>query len=256
MKSFIEKLKSSEFGKTHLFWLGQAGFIIKSSAGKLLGIDLYLSECVETVEGHVGYHRLMPQIVCPEDLNLDVLIATHFHRDHFDIDAMTGLMSGGKTRLFCAYDCIDDVTQLGLDEERVTFIRPGDKADFEGFHIDFIPSDHGDGAPQEAAAIITVDGKHVLEVGDTSLHLDWKDEYLKAGTLDVLIAPINGAYGNLNEQENVDLTAALKPKLTIPCHYGMFGSHGGNVGLWKDLLESQQPNQKFKIITQGEGITI
>ena len=256
MKTFAERIRQAEAGKTHLFWVGQAGFIVKSAEGRLMGIDLYLSECVEPVEGHVGYHRLMPQILEPEELTFDVLIATHFHRDHFDIDAMAGLMANGQTQLYCAYDCKDDVERLGIDTERVQYVRAGECYVASGFKIDFVHSDHGAGAPLEAAPLVTVDGKHILEVGDTSLHLDWQEEYLQTGELDVLIAPINGAYGNLNEQEQVTLTKELQPKLTVPCHFGMFGSHGGNVGLWKELLEQQAPQQKFKIFTQGEGITI
>lgn len=256
MVSVKDSILKAPLGRTWLFWMGQAGFIIKSAAGKLLGIDLYLSDCVEPVEGHVGYHRLMPRIIDPVELELDVVIATHFHRDHFDIDAMPQLMANGKTQLLCAYDCKEDVERLGIDQSRTTFVKPGDNADCAGFHIDFIHSDHGAGAPLEAAPIVTIDGKHILEAGDTSLHLDWKDEYLKAGALDVLIAPINGAYGNLNEQENVTLTKALQPMLTVPCHFGMFASHGGHPGLWKDLIEQQLPEQQFKIFTMGEGIEI
>lgn len=256
MIDFARKVIEAPLGAAHLFWVGQAGFIIKSAEGKLLGIDLYLSECVEPVEGHVGYHRLMPQILGYEELTFDVLIATHFHRDHFDIDAMPGLMANGKTQLYCAYDCQEDVERLQIKKNRVQFVKPRESYDFAGFHIDFIHSDHGDGAPLEVAPIVTVDGKRIIETGDTSLHLDWKEEYLKAGELDVLIAPINGAYGNLNEQENVDLTAALKPKLTVPCHFGMFASHGGYPGLWKELLEEQLPEQKYKIFTMGEGIVL
>lgn len=256
MKSVKDSIHNAPLGKTWLFWMGQAGFIIKSAEGRLLGIDLYLSECVEPVEGHVGYHRLMPRVIDPSELELDVVIATHFHRDHFDIDAMPQLMANGKTQLFCAYDCQDDVENLKIDLQRVQYVKPGESYGFAGFHIDFIHSDHGAGAPLEAAPIVTVDAKHILEAGDTSLHLDWVDEYLKAGALDVLIAPINGAYGNLNEQENVNLTKALKPKLTVPCHFGMFASHGGNPGLWKELIEQQLPGQTYKLFTMGEGIEI
>lgn len=256
MIDFAKKVMDAPLGVTHLFWVGQAGFIIKSADGRLLGIDLYLSECVEPVEGHVGYHRLMPQILGYDELSFDVLIATHFHRDHFDIDAMSQLMANSKTRLFCAYDCQEDVEQLGIDKKRTTFVRPSDSLESSGFHIDFIHSDHGAGAPLEVAPLITVDGKNILEAGDTSLHLDWKEEYLQAGALDVLIAPINGAYGNLNEQENVTLTKCLQPKLAIPCHFGMFASHGGHPGLWRELIIQQMPNQRYKIFTMGEGIEL
>ena len=256
MIDFAREVVDAPLGVTRLFWTGQAGFVIKSAEGKLLGIDLYLSECVEPVEGHVGYHRLMPQILGYDDLQFDVMIATHYHRDHFDIDAMPALMSNGHTRLLCAYDCVDDVKRLGIDETRVTYVKPGDTYEIDGFKLSFIHSDHGAGAPLEVGAIVTVDNKHILEVGDTCLRLDWKEEYLKEGPLGVLIAPINGAYGNLNEQENVDLTAALSPKLTVPCHFGMFASHRGNPGLWKELLEQQLPQQQFKIFTMGEGIVI
>ncbi len=251
---FIKQVKESK--GTNLFWVGQAGYIVKSAGGKLLGVDLYLSECVEAVEGHVGYHRLMPQIIDPSELILDAVIATHFHRDHFDVGAMPALMANGHTRLYCAYDCKEDVKCLGIDETRVIFVKPGDHYREGDFDIHFIHSDHGVGAPQEVGMLLTVDGKNVLEVGDTSLHKDWKDEYLSVGPLDVMIAPINGMYGNLTEQENVDLTALLKPRLSVPCHFGMFASQGGNPGLWKELLEQQLPGQSFKLFTMGEGIEI
>jgi L-ascorbate 6-phosphate lactonase len=198
----------------------------------------------------------MPCIVNPEDLQLDVLIATHFHRDHFDIDAIPALMSNGHTQLFCAKDCRADVENLHIDQTRTTFVSPDDKYSVAGFDLTFIKSDHGEGAPLEAAVTVSVDGKIICEVGDTSLHPEWKEYYLSNGALDVLIAPINGAYGNLNEQENVTLTSLLNPKLTVPCHFGMFASHGGHPGLWKELLEEQLPHQKYKLFTQGEGCVI
>ena len=255
MASIIDQIQTNK-QHTELYWLGQAGFIIKGKAGQTLGIDLYLSECVEPIEGHVGYHRLMPQILDSKEIQLDVLIATHFHRDHFDVDALPYLMDNGKTQLYCAYDCQEDVERLKIDMQRVQFVKPDDVYEHSGFKIGFIHSDHGKGAPQAVGSIFTVDEKRILEVGDTCLHLDWKEEYLKEGPIDVLIAPINGAYGNLNEQDNVTLTKMLNPKFTVPCHFGMFASHGGHPGLWKELLEAQCPLQEYKIFTMGEGFIL
>ena len=255
MEVFWDRVKSFS-QRTVLFAMGQAGFIIKSGGGQTIGIDLYLSDCVEVVEGHVGYHRLMPRIVEPEDLKLDVLIATHFHRDHYDIDSIPKLMAKGQTCLYCASDCKEDVDNSSIDKNRVMFVRPSEQYVCGDFNLYFVHCDHGTGAPQAVGVIIEVDGKRILEVGDTCLHLDWVDEYLSQGPLDVLIAPINGAFGNLDEEENVMLTKVLQPKLTVPCHFGMFASHGGNPGLWKELMDTQLPKQNYKLFTQGEGIII
>lgn len=251
---FNKVLLSASLGLTHLFSVGQAGYIIKNKRGETLGVDLYLSDCVEPVEGHDGYHRLLPKIIEAKDLGLDVLIATHFHRDHFDIDSMADLMSNGKTRLFCAYDCEEDVKRLGIDEDRVSYVKPGDHYIISGFDIRFINSDHGAGAPQEVGVLLTVDGKNILEVGDTALRLDWQDEYLSAGPVDVLIAPINGAYGNLNEYEATQLAKTLNPKVTIPSHFGMFPSHGGNSGIF--IEEMRKEKLQYKILTMGEDFIV
>ena len=104
--------------------------------------------------------------------------------------------------------------------------------------------------------IVSVDGKKVFEAGDTALRLDRIDEYKSKGPLDVLIAPINGAYGNLNEQECAELSKALSPKLTIPCHYGMFASHGGNPGLFFDIMKMQYPNNKILLPAFGESVIL
>ena len=99
MNILSRNILSARPGQTTLFSVGQAGYLIKSSAGQLLGIDLYLSDCVERLEGHIGFKRLLPKILSPYDLELDCLIATHPHFDHFDFDSVPEIMANGRTRL-------------------------------------------------------------------------------------------------------------------------------------------------------------
>ena len=92
-----------------------------------------------------------------------------------------------------------------------------------------------------------VDGKIIYEAGDTCLRLDWISEIPQP---DVMIAPINGMYGNLNEADCAALATKLKPGITIPCHYGMFASHHGDVGKFYDIMtEKKLP---FLLMRQGE----
>ena len=256
MLNFAQMVQTAKLGKTHLFSAGQAGFIIKSKSGQTLAIDLYLSECGERIEGNVGFKRLLPKILSPDELTLDYIIATHPHFDHFDTDSMPLLMSGGGTELFASVDCEQLVAQLKMNDEktsrRIHYIRPGYSCTVGDFRIDFINCDHGTGAPDAFGVIITVDGLRICEAGDTCLRLDRVNEYNSQGQLDVLIGPINGAYGNMNEIDFAALCGAVKPKLAIPCHYGMFASHGGNPGVFRREMEEKYSSVPYLLMRMGE----
>lgn len=256
MNDFAFKVLTVPLGKTYLFSVGQAGFIIKSKSGQLLAIDLYLSDCVERVEGHRGYKRMLPKLLSPDELEFDVVIATHFHKDHFDDDSIPKLISNHRTRLFAAVDCKEDVKRLGMEEDNISYVRPGEAYICGDFTIDFVNCDHGIGAPDAVGVVVTVDGKKIYEAGDTCLRLDRVEEYQVKGPFNVMIAPINGMYGNMDAADCAKLADALKPKLTVPCHYGMFASHMGLPGAFYNIMTEQYPENPFLIMAQGERLVI
>ena len=256
MNDFAVKVLTAPSGKTHLFSVGQAGFIIKSKSGQLLAIDLYLSDCVERIEGHDGFKRLLPKILSPYDLELDVIIATHFHRDHFDIDIIPSLMSNGNTKLFAAEDCRDSVRQMEMTENNITYVKPNETHICGDFEIDFVSCDHGTGAPEAVGVMVKVDGKLLFETGDTCLRSDWVNDFKKHGRTDVLIAPINGAFGNMNETEGAKAVNIIKPKLAIPCHYWNFAEHGGNPDIFAQEMKNVYGIADYILMRPGEEISI
>lgn len=256
MNDFALKVLYSKLGETHLFSIGQAGYIIKSKSGQLFGIDLYLSDCVERIEGHIGFKRLLPILLSPFDLEFDGIIATHPHFDHFDTDSIPELMANGKTMLYASVNCEEEVKKLNMTNERINYVQPDDLYKMGDYILEFVSCDHGLSAPDAVGVIITVDEKKIYIAGDTCLRLDRAEEYIEKGPFDIMIAPINGAYGNMNEQECAELSNALKPKLTIPSHYGMFASHGGNPGLFIEKMHQKCPDNKYYIMACGEGIVI
>lgn len=232
-----------------LFATGQAGFIVKSSSGQLLAIDLYLSNCVERLEGHKGFKRLLPQILDPSTLTFNYIICTHPHLDHFDIDAVPEMMSKGS-RLFCSVDCEKLIKQMQMQyhNEQITYVAPRDHEIAGDFDITFVNCDHGTGAPDAVGVVVKVDGKIIYEVGDSCLRLDRVNEIPQS--LDALISPINGQFGNMDSDDAATLAETLKPRLTIPCHYGMFVSHGGDLKRFYDVMtEKKLP---MLILQQGE----
>jgi L-ascorbate 6-phosphate lactonase len=68
-----------------IYWLAQAGFAFKTSAGKIVYIDPYLSDLVERV---AGFKRMMPCPITAEEVVADLVVCTHEHPDHLDTDAL------------------------------------------------------------------------------------------------------------------------------------------------------------------------
>ncbi|MBR1579617.1 MAG: MBL fold metallo-hydrolase [Selenomonadaceae bacterium] len=254
MNDFALEVLNAERGRTHLFSVGQAGYVIKSFSGQIMGVDLYLSDCVERFEGHVGFKRLLPKILSPSDIEFDLIVCTHAHLDHFDVDSVPMMLANGRTRLLCSLECRGLIDRLGLwyHEEQICFVAPGDCVEFGDFRLRFVDCDHGESAPDAVGVIVFVDGKSIYEVGDTCLRTDRLNNI--PDDLDVLIAPINGAFGNMNEAECVELAELLRPGITIPCHYGMFAAHHGDVGKFYELVRDK--GLPFCIMRQGERFTL
>lgn len=254
MRDFANRILSSRLGRTYVYAVGQAGFIIKSTAGQLLAIDLYLSNCLERTEGHKGFKRLLPEILSPKEIQFDVVICTHPHLDHFDVDAIPELLSNQRTELFCSVDCNRLVDSLSLHyyDNRIHYVKPLDSFHIGDFELLFVNCDHGTAAPDAVGVVVKVDGKIIYETGDSCLRLDRAKEI--PWPLDVLIAPINGAYGNLNETDCVALSEALHPRFTIPCHYGMVASHHGDIGRFYEMMTER--NLPFHLMRLGEELVL
>lgn len=139
-----------------------------------------------------------------------------------------------------------------MPDERVDYVKTGDSFLEEDFLLEFVPCDHGKGAPDAVGVIITVDNKKIYETVDTCLRLDRVEKYRNKGPFDILIALINGAYGNMNEQECAILSSMLHLKITIPCHYGMFASHEGSPGVFYNIMRKEYPENKILLMAQGE----
>ena len=212
-----------------LTFAGQAGFLLQTASGYRVGIDLYLSDCCNR---YFGFKRLMPYLFKPEELNLDLLIATHAHYDHFDPDSVPLILANDKTQMLLALDCAGEVQKLGIDEKRATYLK--ENAIFIGLLID-------------------ADGKRIYITGDTC----FREDYFSNPELencDVMIMPINGAFGNLNETEGAKAVGIVSPKLCIPCHYWNFAEHGGNPQLFQNEMNEKYSNIPYMLMRPGEEV--
>ena len=239
-------------GKTSLSLVAQAGFVLKSKAGTTMGVDLYLTDCVERYD---GFKRLSPKVM-QASFPLDFVVASHWHLDHFDIDAVPLLMTNRNTKLVCCEDCEEHVKNLNLDKKRITYVKTGDTVVCDDIVVHAVFFFFCEGAPKAIGFVFEIDGYKIYLAGDTALRLDKAPEISQYGPFDVMLAPINGAFGNLNEKENVELCKFHQPRLSVPCHFWTFAEQHGDPGIWMELMKKEMPEQKYLIMAAGEQLVI
>lgn len=219
-----------------IWWLGQSGYLIKSSRG-LLAVDLYLSEHLtrkyaDTEKPHV---RMTRSPIRGEDLNgVDLLLASHKHSDHLDPGTAPAVLGASpKASLGLPEAIREHALSLGLPNDRLIGLDADSMLTAAGFLIRAIPSAHENFDRDEQGRypylgfIIESSGLRLYHSGDTLVYPGLV-ETLAAEPFDVLFLPINGrnpsrgVAGNMSVVEAVELATVARPRFVVPHHYDMF----------------------------------
>lgn len=243
-------------GELGLFYLAQAGFCFKTSAGKRIFIDPYLSDACERL---FGFKRMIPAPISTEELTADLYLITHHHADHLDPDAMPLIVKKPGIHFIIAPDCASFFEEHAVPKNRYAVIREGESITWNDINIRAVYADHGELAPEAIGYLIEVDGMSLYHAGDTA----FRPTEIKTSLgvpIDIMIAPINGTYGNMIAAEALRLAADLNPSLVIPCHFWMFLEHvvpGGAGDPTTFLREAPQvaPGIQCRVMAPGEHIT-
>ncbi|MDR2661961.1 MAG: MBL fold metallo-hydrolase [Treponema sp.] len=253
LRSFWTSFRSCtvEPGTIAIGWLGQAGFVFKDSGNSILAVDPYLSDSVERIW---GFKRLMASVADPKEFNPHILAATHFHEDHLDIDAMPEILNNGVTLLLAPSSCIERVKALGVPEKSYRPFNRDDVFSFKGIRLEAVYADHGDMVPDPIGMLIEVEGIRIYLTGDTA-YVPRSMGKAAAFKPQLLIAPVNGANGNMNGAEAAQLAKDCGAKAVIPCHFWTFAEHLGNPQDFKDQLAAIAPGVRALMMCQGEILT-
>jgi L-ascorbate 6-phosphate lactonase len=150
-----------------------------------------------------------------------------------------------------APDCRAGFEQFGVSSDRYAVISRGQTLDYGDFRLIGVYADHGELAPDALGVILQVGEIKVWQVGDSAYRPDmWQDVF--ALGIDVLIPPINGAFGNLDGIEAAKLAADCGAKVVIPCHYWMFAEHDGNPAQFLQACSVHAAKSKPLLMSHGE----
>lgn len=203
-------------------WLGQSGYLLYDEDAMIL-IDPYLSDVVNRVANRP---RMREVPIDPKNLKADVLICTHNHLDHTDIDSIP-LMDKAMD-FYAPSDCEKTLKDMGVLKYH-TF-NQGDSFNLKKFKISAVFAEH---TVPAIGIMIEYNGEKLYFSGDT--YYNKKIEDIKC---DYLFICINGKLGNMDVKDAVKLTNIIKPKLAVPNHYDMFESNSEDPKKYTDNVKN------------------
>ncbi|WP_461207308.1 MBL fold metallo-hydrolase [Clostridium sp. DL1XJH146] len=217
-------------------WIGQGGFIVKFKHTQIC-VDPYLSNSVFLLE---GYDRIIPIPICPEKLEVDFIMCTHDHIDHFDEDTLKNIHKK-NIKYIGPNSCIKHFEKIDIPKDKIIPLNRMDNISINGIKIYGVYADH----TEDSIGIVFVyENISIYIVGD-SLYNEQLTK-VKQYNPDILICPINGKLGNMNYKEAAKLAIDLGVKVAVPCHYGMFSENTEDPeNFRKELLGSPVKYEAF-----------
>lgn len=233
-----------------LWWLGQAGFLFKTPAGKRVCLDPYLTDSAERLH---GFKRLSLAPIGAEEVRADLIVLTHEHTDHLDPDAMPIIARHNPAARYAApAGCREGLAAAGVAAEACMPLEANRQYEIEGVVIHTVPADHGDLSATALCLLLDFDGIRVLCTGDTS----WRPQLHKPLydlRPDVMLPCINGVFGNMGPIDAAMAVQQAHPRFAIPCHYGMFAEHGAaDPGAFLYASRCFSPETKAMLLKPGE----
>ena len=211
-------------------WLGQAGLMFETE-GKSIIVDPYLSDSVATIEPH--NHRRVPVEEKWLEITPDILVLTHNHLDHTDLETLRHYLGeDSSVCVLASYNAWQKVRKTfgGIKNNYVMFNR-GTRWTEEKLEFRAVYAEHSD--EHAIGFLLKAEGKTYYVTGDTLYNekvlLDLPKD------IDYVFLPVNGKGNNMNMTdaaafcEEVGATA-------IPIHCGLFDDIDMNEFPYKDKV--------------------
>ncbi len=210
-----------------VWWMGNSGWLIKSN-DLLFGTDLDLESGNKVSPPPLGAELLAGE--------LDVAFVTHHHGDHFNSPTLRALAREPRCSFVLPQTCIDGAARLGIPRDRIIVPHPLTPFEIKGIRVEPIHAIHGnqeftvltrekdfiDGITYSCGYVFTVQGKRILEPGDSVL----TEEHLNLKQIDVLF--VSATVHTRYIDRSMILITRLQPAYIFPQHFGTYVENADN----------------------------
>lgn len=218
-----------------IMWLGQAGYRLRADNGLTVLIDPYLSDSLREEKGD-SFKRQIP--INDEVLNhVDILILTHLHGDHADVQTIDLIVKKNKKIAILAPLNVLNVLRKRYESNPQDYMLFDRDIEITLRGVRFISTYAAHSDERPIGVTIEGDNQVICHTGDTMYHKKLLvDLPINA---DALLLPINGQGYNMNATDAARLTRALRPKSVYPMHWDMFKEYGCDVSEFIDAFDEK-----------------
>lgn len=270
-------------GIVALWFIGQAGFIIKFSSGTICYLDPWLSDLS-------GGPRAYPIPLDPGLItNCDILLTSHDHADHIDVDADPIILRQSPRATWVAPRAAAAlVRRLGGTAERTALLAGDETVTVRDVRITALPSTHygffseARYTPVEEAYYATIpaqlpperrgterflgfvleyDGFVIYHAGDNNGYRGFLERLARWPRFDLMLLPINGrdwfreqdaVIGNFTYREAAQVADRAHARLLVPYHHdGFVGNNEYPDALVRYVL-NDGPRVPVRVLHVGE----
>jgi len=241
-------------GAAAVWWLGQSGYIFKSSGGLVIGLDLYLTNSVPELLPNlpINAHRMQPVFLRPEEVDVDIFACTHSHFDHADPLTIRNLPKNDAVRFVAPYLTCLKMREYGVPGSQIVSLAVEQEIEFGDIKLRgayAVPTDASD--LNHLGYLLTFDDSvRIYVTGDTD-HSELLGAMAKYAP-HVLIACINGNFNNLSHWEAAELAKWIEPKIAIPCHYDMFPDNAMDPAQFRASLKIRAPRVQYRELQHAQ----
>lgn len=238
----------------YLQWLGGAGFLIECNGAKI-GIDLYMSNHCMNEKGE--FKRLTPPPFPASAIKMDYLISSHEHGDHLDMGSLKEWFAASDDLKLIGPDSSLNEAEKLIPRDRMIALNRGGRLDVSpGISLEGVYCDHGAQSPGAIGVVLDLGGLRIYFTGDMQYRADIA-EATGVRDIDILLIPINPAFGNPGAEGAAKMTKMLSPKTAVPCHFWLFKEHGcGDPESFEKECSRLSPDTKIAVLAIGEKMKI
>jgi len=246
-------------GTVTVWWLYQAGIVVKSPGGTVLAIDPYLSDAVSK---SYNQPRNVPAPLDPAQVQFDAVLASHSHPDHLDPDSIDGFASHPETVFVGPPMVADRVVAAGVDRDRTVALGRGDRTEVGDISVRAVHARHPfapEPAPDAIGFVLDTGSVTIYHSGDTEYDSEIVDDVSGVSAAFIVM---NGTAGNMNVHEAALLAWRIEAKLAVPFHYGLWRDEGYGPGATLDpsqfvgTYERLAPGAPTLVLSPAQPVTI